>query len=85
MRLFHAHIEKELKARLAKGIVRFTYYTKNGFVREAIGTRNLNLARRMGYEIPTPKSGVHKENAYFDCEKRWWRSYRRGSVVSIEG
>ena len=73
----------ELEQRLSEGIVRFSYYTKSGIVRDAIGTRNLGLARRLGYRVPSVKGGTHRPNTYFDLEKRWWRSYCPENVISI--
>ena len=80
-------IADELRRRLSKGIVCFTYRTKNGYRRRAIGTRNLDLARRLGYYVPSPNSecGRHNPNCYFDLEKGWWRAFCPQNVVNIEG
>ena len=75
----------ELHRRLAKGIVRFTYYTKDGRVREAIGTRNLTYVHRIGIYAPIPHTDIHRPNAYFDLEKRAWRSFCPQNLVSIDG
>lgn len=85
MRLFHRLEERELRGRLAKGVVCFVYRTKNGYKRKAIGTTNLNIVRRLGIDVPTPKSEVHRKNVYFDLEKRWWRSYIPNNILYIEG
>ena len=79
------YLADELNNRLAHGVAVFTYRTKDGYRRRAIGTRNLNLARRMGYDVPTPSGRVHRPNAYYDLEKRGWRSFLPQNILSIEG
>lgn len=75
-----------LREALKKGIVRFTYYKKDGTLREAIGTRNLTLAEnKTGVAIPAPKTGIVNENAYYDLDKQAWRSFIPENVVSIDG
>ena len=80
-------VSDELRRRLSEGIVSFTYRTKGGYRRRAIGTRRLDLARRLGYDVPSPRSemGRHNPNCYFDLEKGWWRSFRPENVLYIEG
>lgn len=76
-----------LRERLSHGVVVFTYRTKSGCRRKAIGTRNLDLARRMGYYVPTAnrRTGRRNPNCYFDLERGWWRSFRPENVISIDG
>jgi hypothetical protein len=76
----------ELRQRLSHDIVRFTYRMRDGKVRKAVGTRNLNLLRRIGIYVPYPKrSGHHNPNCYYDLEVRGWRSYCPERIISIEG
>lgn len=83
--IHRSNIVDELNSRLAHGVVLFTYRTKEGYRRRAIGTRDLNIARRMGYDVPTPSGRVHRPNAYYDLEKRGWRSFLPQNILSIEG
>ena len=74
-----------LREALKKGIVRFTFYKKDGTIREATGTRNLSFAEKTtGESIPAPKSGRINENAYYDLDKKAWRSFIPENVVSID-
>ena len=78
-------LASELHERLKKGIVGFTYRTKSGRVVKAIGTRNLNIARSIGFVIDDPKSGVHRPNCYYDLAKRGWRGYIPQNIIRIDG
>lgn len=79
------YLADELNSRLERGIVVFTYRTKNGHYRKAIGTKDLTLVRRMGIDVPTPQGKVYRPNAYYDLEKKGWRSYIPQNVLSIQG
>ena len=75
----------ELRQALKKDIVRFSYFKKDGSLREAVGTRNLNKAEeKIGCAIPAPKTDQVNENAYFDLDKKAWRSFIPENVVSID-
>ena len=77
---------KALLALLDKNIVRFTYEKVDGTIRHAIGTRNLCLAcQALNISIPMPKSGRSNPTAYYDLEKRDWRSFRADNVLTING
>ena len=70
---------------LKNNIVRFTFRKKDGTIRKAVGTRNLDIARaKTGAYIPNPK-GEEQPNSYFDTEKMGWRSYKPELVISIDG
>ena len=74
-----------LRSELKKRVVKFSYYKKDGTLREAVGTRNPNSAKeKYGEEIPTPKGGFTNENAYYDLDKHAWRSFIPQNVVSID-
>ena len=78
-------IVTNLREALKKGIVHFAYYKKDGTLREAIGTRNLEIAgKEVGYTIPSPKTGNTNENAYFDLTRNAWRSFIPENVTSID-
>ena len=77
------NISEELKEKLKTDIVRFTYTKKNGELREAIGTTNLEA---IDNEDCTPKGTGKKPDgviAYWDFDKEAWRSCREDSVVEI--
>ena len=73
-----------LFVRLRGHIVHFTYYRKDGSIREAIGTRNLAIAeRRVGHKIPKP-TGPRNVLAYYDIVADAWRSFIAENVCSID-
>ena len=77
--------ETLLRNLLRNNIVSFTYRKVNGELRHAVGTRNLTLASRYTQtEIPTPK-GEEQPTSYYDVEKMGWRSWKEGSVISLDG
>ena len=74
-----------LRNLLRNNIVAFTFKKVDGTIRHALGTRNLTLASSYTQtEIPTPK-GEEQPNSYFDVEKMGWRSWKEGSVISLDG
>jgi hypothetical protein len=75
-----------LRNALAKGAVRFTFYKKDGSIREAYGTRNLAVATATlgGISIPKPY-GKPNPNAFYDLEKQAWRAFIPENVCSIDG
>lgn len=78
------NITNALISLLNKGIVRFTYRKVDGSIREAIGSRNLDMLREgVGIAVPTPKTGRSNPTAYFDIEKEDWRSFKAENVLSI--
>ena len=80
------NITDKPRSELKKRVVRFTYYKKDGSLREAVGTRNPEVAReKHGEEIPAPKGTYTNENAYYDIGKHAWRSFIPENVVSIDG
>ena len=80
------NIADKLRTELKKRIVRFTFYKKDGSLREAVGTRNPSVAREKARdEIPAPKGTYINENAYYDLDRHAWRSFIPQNVVSIDG
>lgn len=78
-------MEEQLIALLKKGVVKFTFKKKDGSLRTAIGTRNLNVAsEKLGYNVPAPQNLGSNPTAFYDLEKDAWRSFSWGSVVSID-
>ena len=79
------NIADKLRSELKKRVVHFTYYKKDGSLREAVGTRNPEVAReKYAQEIPAPKGISVNENAYYDLGKHAWRSFAPQNVVSID-
>ena len=77
-------IANNLRSLLAHNIVYFTFRKVNGEIRHAVGTRNLDIARkRTGENIPNPVYG-EQPNSYYDVEKMGWRSYKPENLVSID-
>ena len=75
---------EELRSLLAHNLVAFTFVKVNGEMRNALGTRNLDLARAYtDTNIPTPK-GEENPNAYYDVNSEGWRSWKEGNIVSID-
>lgn len=75
---------EELRSLLAHNLVAFTFVKVNGEIRNALGTRNLDLARAYtDTDIPTPK-GEEQPNAYYDVNSDGWRSWKEGNLVSID-
>ena len=75
---------EELRSLLAHNLVAFTFVKVNGEMRNALGTRNLDLARAYtDTDIPTPK-GPEQPNAYYDVSSDGWRSWKEGNIVSID-
>ena len=84
-------IEKLINA-LRDGVVNFEFKKKDGSLRKAVGTTNLDL-------IPTdlwPVGNDNQEDAterqlrtgcvtFFDMEKMAWRSCRGENILTIEG
>lgn len=80
------NITNALLSLLSKGIIRFTYRKVDGSIREAVGTRNLDIARdALCISIPNPKTGHNNPTAYYDLEKGDWRSFKAENVISING
>ena len=59
-----------LREALRKGAVRFTFFNKDGSIREAYGTRNIQVASATtGASVPAPY-GKPNPNAFYDLSSR---------------
>lgn len=83
-------MEKDLKQLLKEQIVEFTFTKKNGEVRNARGTRNIDLLLSIsdtGFSEDDKPKGIGKESdtscPYWDLDKKAWRSVCLDSVISI--
>ena len=78
----YSTIIQELIERLQKGKVRFTFIKADGSLREAYGTKVLDLI-----PINQHPKGVKKPSddviTFFDLEKNEWRSLKRNTNVNI--
>ena len=69
---------------MKRNVVEFTFRKKDGTIRHARGTRNLNIASvALGYAVRVPK-GEEQPNSYYDLDKDGWRSYIPANVMSID-
>ena len=74
---------KDLKEAMKKGVVKFQYMKKNGTLRTATGTMNMNLINDnysfRGGEGPSK----HGYTSYWDTDKGDWRCFNDASLVGI--
>ena len=70
--------------KMKRNVVHFTFFKKDGTLREAVVTRNLSVAeKRVGHPIPKPM-GKRNIFAYYDIDKDAWRSFICENVCSID-
>ena len=77
---------ESFRKKLATGVYRFSYFKKDGTIREAVGTLDLTripVSRR-------PKSGMDPEAlapasvfCYYDLDARGWRSFRLDNFIGF--
>lgn len=61
---------------LEHAVVNFEFIKLNGSVREAAGSRNLDLLARQGVRVEYPKgTGRHNPDCYWDLSRRDFRSF----------
>lgn len=72
---------KELRRKLNQGSVKFVFEKKDGSLRTAYGTRNINLIP----EGSEPKGGETSPQilAFYDLENRGWRSLNVMSQIEL--
>jgi len=78
-------LAQELRERLNKGIVAFSYTKKNGERRDAVGTRNPGKLDELGGVLP--KGTGHEiagTIAYWDTNSNGWRSCCEDSIIEIK-
>lgn len=81
---------EDIKNLLSEGVVRFLYEKNNGEIREALGTRNIDILMNdegSGFTEDDKPKGTGREYEtscpYWDLEKKAWRSVRIDSVITI--
>lgn len=69
-----------------RSMIGFTYKKKNGEVRHAFGTKNLEVIKVVDENAIPSGNGTHKEGvvSYFDLDKNAWRSFKEDSLVDID-
>ena len=72
-----AWMQFKLRARMAKGVVKFFYKKVDGSLREAYGTL-LNAPHTQGV-----RSSAKGCQTYFDMECQAWRCYRLENLVKV--
>lgn len=64
------------RALMEHAVVNFEYIKLDGSVREATGSRNLDLLARQGVSVSYPNgNGSPNPNCYWDLTRNEWRSW----------
>lgn len=77
----------DLREALSRGVVEFTFKKANGELRKAIGTTFLDPSVATGFTDADMPKGYGDKNgvvAFWDCDKKAWRSCKEDSIVSID-
>lgn len=80
----NSELARTLRARLAGGVVQFTFTKINGDQRPAEGTTCLDLIPEVFRPKATGKRTPEDLIAYFDIGRMAWRSCRVDNLVSID-
>ena len=75
---------RTLRARLAAGIVSFTFEKLDGEIRPASGTTVLHLIPEAFRPIGTGRRTPDNLVTYFDLDRMAWRSCKADRIVSID-
>lgn len=71
----------KLKAKMAKGIVRFYFRKVDGSIREAYGTLRADLMPEIKGDDPRKKNDTVQ--TYFDTEKQSFRCFKLANLVAV--
>jgi hypothetical protein len=72
----------QLKESLNQGVYRFNFRKKDGSIRNALGTRNLELIPKE--DVPNRLEDIsNKSVVFFDLEERKFRSYSINTEVAV--
>lgn len=76
---------EELRQRMRKGEVKFTFVKKNGEMRDARGTLDMSEGGLIAPEFYPKGTGKEYQGIvkYFDLDKQAWRSFDEDQLVSI--
>lgn len=73
---------EELKEKLREGIVQFEYTKKDGSIRTAKGTLNLDLIKKFGAEPKGTQTEISDAVIrYYDINSEGWRSFIKENLV----
>ena len=77
-----------LREKISDGLVHFSFKKKDGTIREAFGTINPDLFKKItGNEINANNGESSTQNpaigVYFDIESTGWRSYIIENIIAI--
>lgn len=68
--------------KLAGGVTAFRYLKKDGTIREARGTTNIEIIRAEGYEFKGPqRPPVEGVTVYWDMDAHGWRSFITANLL----
>lgn len=76
----------ELKEKIKKGIVKFSYEKKDGTIREAEGTTKPSILEEHN-AVPQENSEysyTDEVTRYYDIGSEGWRSFRNENLVSVD-
>ena len=68
---------------LNQGVVRFSFFKKDGSIREAVGTTNLMLIPEDKQPKGTANAPVYSTINFFDLQKSEWRSFNILSFIGF--
>ena len=73
---------EELKEKLRQGIVQFEYTKKDGSIRTAKGTLNLDLIKKFGAEPKGTQTEISDAVIrYYDINAEGWRSFIKENLL----
>lgn len=72
-----------LKEQLRQGEVKFQFTKKNGEIRDARGTLNMDIIPQENHPKGTSKEVPENTTRYFDLDKESWRSFTNDSFIGI--
>lgn len=75
---------KELKQELRKREVKFSYWKKNGSVREARGTLNSEVYGKDNEPSGSSRSVPENQVRYYDLDAQGWRSFLAENLIGWE-
>lgn len=74
---------EELKKEMCERVVNFSFYKKDGSIREANGTTNLNIIPEENHPKGTDKILSNEVVRFFDVDKDEWRSFKKVYFIDI--
>ena len=81
-------VPEKLRSSLQEGETHFTFIKKDGTLRQAVGTLNLNLVPDADKQFKNEEGAKEErtdQTSYYDLEKNAWRCCKYINVVEING